>query len=154
MAEAEKGGTMSQAQTQKRTTLRDGGVRYLTPQNSYFYFFIGTLGSLHCIVDDREAYANVHCLLCFPISFPQNFISVWYSDEHGKEHKIGVIERLEDFPGEIQRLIRQSLGRQYCERRILRSYDMRWEYGLAFFDVETESSPAQFTMRWQHEKAL
>lgn len=98
MAEGEKGGTVSQKQTQKPATLRDVGVLYLTLQNAYL--FIGTLGSLHCIVDDREAYANVHCLLCFPISFPQNFISVWYSDEHAKEHEIGVIERMEDFPGE------------------------------------------------------
>lgn len=152
MAEAEKGGTVSQEQTQRPATLRDVGVRYLTPQNAYF--FIGTLGSLYCIVDDREAYANVHCLLCFPISFPQNFVSVWYSDEHGKEHEIGVIERMEDFPGETQRLIRHSLGRQYYERRILRIYDTRWEYGLIFFDLDTESGPAQFTMHWQHEKAL
>lgn len=51
-------------------------------------------------------------------------------------------------------MIGHNLGLQYYERRILRIYDTRWEYGLTFFDVDTESGPAQFTMRWQHEKAL
>lgn len=143
---------MSEIQDSGRATLREVGVRYLTPENSHF--FIGSLGSLHCIVDDQEAYANVHCLLSFPISFPQNFISVWYTDERGKEHEIGVIERLEDFPGEMQKLIRQSLGRQYYEQRIRRIYETRWEYGLIFFDVETDNGRTQFSMRWQHEKAL
>ncbi|MDZ7271336.1 MAG: DUF1854 domain-containing protein [candidate division KSB1 bacterium] len=136
----------------QRASLRDVGVRYLTPQNAHF--FVGTLGSLHCIVEDQEAYANVHCLLAFPISFPQSYISVWYTDEQGREHEIGVIERLEDFPEEVQRLIRESLGRQYYEHRIRRIYDVRWEYGLLFFDVETDQGRAQFSMRWQHEKAL
>ncbi len=136
----------------KRPSLRDVGVRYLTPENTHL--FIGTLGSLHCIVDDKEAYANVYCLLTFPISYPQNYISVCYSDDEGKEQEIGVIEALDDFPEEAQKLVQQSLARQYFEQVIRRIYDTRWEYGLIFFDVETDSGRKHFSMRWQHDKAL
>lgn len=136
----------------EKHNLRDVGVRYLTPQNCRLY--IGTLGSLHCIVEDKEAYANVYCLMTFPISHPYQFISVCYSDDEGKEQEIGVIETLDNFPEEIQNLIRQSLGQHYFEQTIRRIYDSRWEYGLIFFDVETDSGRKEFSMRWQHDKAL
>lgn len=138
--------------TEETSKLRQVGVRYLTPQNTRIY--IGTLGSLHCIVDDKEAYANVYCLLTFPISFPDSYISVCYSDNEGKEQEIGVIEKLTDFPEEIECLIHQSLKRQYFEQIIHRIYETRWEYGLIFFDVEVDNDRKQFSMRWQHDKAL
>ncbi len=136
----------------ERHNLRDVGVRYLTPQNCHLY--IGTLGSLHCIVEDKEAYANVYCLMTFPISHPYSYISVCYSDNEGKEQEIGVIEKLDNFSEEVQNLVKQSLGRHYFEQTILRIHDSRWEYGLIFFDVETDSGRKQFSMRWQHDKAL
>ncbi len=143
---------MELEQNKERYHLRDVGVRYLTPENCHLY--IGTLGSLHCIVDDKEAYANVYCLMTFPISHPYQYISVNYSDNEGKEQEIGVIETLENFPEEIQNLVRQSLGQHYFEQTIRRIYDSRWEYGLIFFDVETDSGRKEFSMRWQHDKAL
>lgn len=135
-----------------RSGLREVGVKYLTPAN--VRLFIGTLGSLHCIVDDKDAYANVYCLMTFPISHPYTYISVCYSDDQGKEQEIGVIEKLDDFSTEIQNLIKQSLGRHYFEQMIHRIYDTRWEYGLIFFEVETDSGRRQFSMRWQHDRAL
>ncbi len=135
-----------------KRSLRAVGVRYLTPQNCRLY--IGTLGSLHCIVDDKEAYANVYCLMTFPISYPYQYISVCYSDEEGKEQEIGVIESLDQFPLDVQQLVKNSLGQHYFEQIIYRIYDTRWEYGLIFFDVETDSGRKQFSMRWQHDKAL
>ena len=137
---------------EERHNLRDVGVRYLTPHNCHLY--IGTLGSLHCIFDNKEAYANVHCLMTFPISQPYSFISVCYSDDDGKEQEIGVIENLESFTEEVQKLIRESLGRQYFEQTIRKIYETRWEYGLIFFDVGTDNGRKQFSMRWQHDKAL
>lgn len=133
--------------------LQKVGVRYLTPGDTRL--FIGRLGSLHCIVDDRDAYANVHCILTFPIHFPNNYISVCYSDDKGKEHEIGVIKTLDGFPEDAQQLIRESLGRHYFEQIITRVFDVRWEYGLLFFDVEVSGGDRKkISMRWQHNRAL
>jgi len=132
--------------------LQKVGARYLTPEDTHI--FIGRLGSLHCIVDDSEAYANVHCILTFPISHPDQYISVCYSDDEGKEQEIGIIKNLYLFSEEIQKLVRESLGRRYFEQFITRIFDVKWEFGLLFFDVETEEGHKKFTMRWQHDRAL
>ena len=118
---------MELEKNKERHNLRDVGVRYLTPQNCHLY--IGTLGSLHCVVDDKEAYANVHCLMTFPISQPYSFISVCYSDDEGKEQEIGVVETLESFSDELQKLIRESLGRQYFEQKIQKIYERQARAG-------------------------
>lgn len=132
--------------------LRKVGVTLLTPENTHI--FIGRLGSVHCIINNEDAYANVHCLLTFPIQYPHNFISVCHTDDDGKEEEIGVIIQVEDFPPEIQEIIRKSLTQHYFEQRISRIYDIRLEYGLLFFEVETNKGRRTFSMRWQQGKAL
>ena len=133
------------------TALQKVGVKLLTPQNSRIFF--GRLGSIHCISDD-EAFANVYCVLTFPIHYPNNFISVCYSDDEGKEKEIGVIKDLTIFPEEGQKIVKKSLSRHYFEQTITRIFDVRWEYGLLFLDVEVNEERKKFNMRWQHNKAL
>jgi hypothetical protein len=126
--------------------------RMLTPANAKV--FKGRLGSLHCMVDDTEAFANVHCVLCFIISYPDRFISVCYSDDSGKEHEIGVIEDLQVFPREIRELIQENLRHYYYERTLTRIYGTKWEFGMILFDVETTEGRGSFRMYWQYDKAL
>lgn len=129
------------------------GMRFLTPQNCNI--FVGRLCTIHCVVSDAEAYANVYCLRCFAISHPDRFIQVSHTNDEGKEREIGVIEDLSVFPAETQALIRSSLRRQYYEQVIVRIDAVRSEFGLLFFDVTTESGEARsFTMRWQQDKAV
>ncbi|MBN1348512.1 DUF1854 domain-containing protein [candidate division KSB1 bacterium] len=132
--------------------LQKVGVRFLTPGDTRL--FIGRLGSLHCIIDKIDAYANVYCILTFPIHLPKQYISVQYSDDEGKEHEIGVIKVLEDFPKDAQELVLESLRRQYFEQVITRIHEVKSEFGLLFFDVEIGERRVEFNMRWQHDKAL
>lgn len=132
--------------------LREVGVTLLTPENTHI--FIGRLGSVHCIVNKEDAYANVHCLLTFPIHFPNRYISVCHTDDEGKEQEIGVIVEPTEFPAAAQEIIRKSLMQHYFEQHILRIYEIRLEFGLLFFDVETNNGRRSFSMRWQQGKAL
>jgi hypothetical protein len=127
-------------------------VRYLTPEN--IHIFIGRLGSIHCIIDNQDAFANVHCLLCFPIIHPDRFISIYYTADDGKEWEIGVVENPDIFPAETQKIIHESLKQHYFEQTILRLYEIRWEYGLLFLDVETLAGRKTFSMQWLQGKAL
>jgi hypothetical protein len=135
--------------TQTQQTI---GIRYLTPEKTKI--FTGRLGSIHCVIDDKEAYANVYCLLCFPVTYPAKFISVNYTNEENKENEIGVIEDLTVFPEETRAIINASLHRQYFEQVITRVLAVKWEFGLLFFEVETSERKIEFMMRWQHDKAI
>lgn len=135
-----------------RVNLEAVGARYLQPESARI--FRGRLGSLHCVVGDHEAYANVYCKLCMPVRHPGRFVSVWHTDDEDKERQIGIIEDLARWPEEIRQLVHASLGHQYFERVITRILDVKWQFGLLFFEVETEAGPEQFQMRWQHDRAL
>jgi hypothetical protein len=137
---------------QEPAALARVGARYLTPQNAVI--FIGRLGSIHCVIDDREAYANVYCQLCFPIAAPLRYIAVCHTDDEGKEEQLGVIEELTAFSDETQGIIRRSLRRQYFEQTIARVHSVKWEFGLLVLEVSTEEGRRSFMMRWQHDRAV
>jgi hypothetical protein len=135
-----------------RAKLEAVGARYLKPEGTRI--FRGRLGSIHCTIDERETYANVYCKLCMPVRFPTRFISVWHTDDENKEQSIGVIEDLDTFPDETRDLVRGSLSHQYFELVIDRIYDVKWQFGLLFLDVETGEGRKEFMMRWQTDRAL
>ncbi len=136
----------------ERTKLSTVGARYLAPATTRI--FRGRQGSIHCVVDDAEAFANVYCKLCMPVRYPGRFISVWHTTEDNKERQIGIIESLEGFDEQVRSLVTASLSHQYFERVITRIHDVKWQFGLLFFDVETNGDRATFMMRWQHDRAL
>lgn len=136
----------------EQTPLQKAGVRVLTPENTRL--FTGRLGSLHCVVDNSEAFANVYCLFCFPITFPDRYISVSYTDAAAKEQEIGVILDPAAFPEETRALVTKSLNRHYFEQLIDRIIAVKFEYGLLFLTVETREGKREFMMRWEQSKAL
>jgi hypothetical protein len=89
----------------------------------------------------------------FPVRLPDRFISLHYTDTAEKEREIGVIEDLAAFSEEQQALVRRSLGMQYHEQSISRIFTIRTEFGLLFFDVETQRGREQFVMPWRGDRA-
>ena len=128
------------------------GVLWLTPSNAHVYESDFSL--LHCRVEREDAvYRGVFAVLMFPVRHPKRFVSLRYFNSSGREEEIGVIENLRDFPREEQRLIKQRLSRHYHEQVILRIYQIQSEFGLLFFDVETQRGREQFVMPWRADCA-
>ena len=137
----------------ERSTVSQVGALYLQPGNTRI--FRGRLGSIHCVLNGTEAFANVYCLLCFPISNPDHYIAVCHTDDDNKEQEIGIIESLDAFPAEVQELVRASLKRQYFAQVVTRVLSVKFEFGLLFFEVMVEGDrKIEFAMRWQHDKAI
>ena len=127
------------------------GFRRLTPAAARI--FQGAF-SLHCQVEgDAALYRGVWAVLMFPVTHPDAYISLRYTDTADKEQEIGVIERLADFPAEAQALVRGVLARQYHQQTIVRIFDVTCRYGLLFFSVETGDGPEEFMMPWRHDRA-
>ncbi len=128
------------------------GVRRLTPDNASL--FAGRFSSLNCEVKGEGLYQGVFPVLMFPIRHPNHFISVCYTDlSDDKEKEIGIIGDAAKFPEEQQQLIRRSLKRQYHEQVIKRIFKIRHEFGLLFFDVETQRGQESFAMPWRSDRA-
>ena len=89
----------------------------------------------------------------FPASHPEQYLSVRAWDEKGDETEIGLIRSMEDWPEDVQSIVRASLNRRYLLRRIERIHRMDLAHGFLEFDVQTNRGPEQFTMRWSQSQA-
>ena len=116
--------------------------------------FRGAFSLLHCQVEgDAALYRGVWAVLLFPITHPDQFVSLRYTDADDKEQEIGVIVRLADFSADAQELIRATLVKQYYQQVITGIRGIECRFGLLFFDVETAGGPRAFTMPWRHDRA-
>lgn len=126
-------------------------VRLLTPDNTNI--FSGTFSLLHCSVKGDTLYRGVFCVLMFPVSYPNKFISLRYTDDKDKVQEIGIIEDLNSFPPDQQELVSQSLNKHYHEQVITRVYKITNEFGILIFEVETQRGREKFMMPWRYDRA-
>ena len=67
---------------------------------------------------------------------------------------MGIIRDLADWPDADRALVEEALHRHYFVHTITRIHHIGWKYGFIAFDVQTDKGPAQFLMRWQHDRAV
>ncbi len=126
-------------------------VRWLTPEVTHI--FEGTYSLLHCTVKGDTLYRGVFAVRMFPVSYPDKFISLRHHDIEEKVREIGIIPDLNAHPAGAQKLVRASLERHYYEQIISGIHEVRNEFGLLFFDVQTQRGREQFIMPWRHDRA-
>jgi ATP-binding cassette, subfamily B, bacterial len=127
------------------------GVRLLTPGNTNI--FEGTFSLMHCAVKEDTLYRGVFAVMMFPITHPDQYISLRYTDKKDKEQEIGIIVDLEPFPELARQLVRANLVKHYYERIITRVYGVTNKFGLLFFEVETQRGRREFIMPWRGDRA-
>jgi ATP-binding cassette, subfamily B, bacterial len=122
------------------------------------HIHIGDHNALHVTVSDgadsrRRTYGGVYALRCMPVKHPRQYISLRYLDSEKRETEVGLIQRLDEWPSEVQELIQQSLLKRYFVHTITAIHEVSHFQGYLNFDVETDLGPLQFIMRWQGDKA-
>ena len=115
-------------------------MRFLTKDNATFQRTEGGFVSLTW--NDNE-YARVGIYLTFPLTNPEEFISIREADEKAKE--IGLIEKLTDFPKDQQEMIREQIRLRYFMPVITKVMDVKDEYGYAYWHVLTNFGACRFT---------
>lgn len=116
-------------------------LRYLTPQNAVF---TKTEGGFVSLTLGAESYPRVQVVRMFPFSEPGKFISIRTAEETSKE--IGVIEELTGFPKEVQEMLLEQLNLRYFTPIITKIYQIKDEYGYAYFDVDTDRGRCRFVI--------
>jgi len=127
------------------------GVRLLTPENTTL--FEGTFSLMHCAVQGDTLYRGVFAVRMFPISQPDRYISLRYTDQRDKEQEIGIIVDLNAFPEPARQLVQANLLKHYHEQIITRVHRVENRFGLLFFEVETTRGRREFVMPWRGDRA-
>ena len=126
--------------------------RYLTPDMAKIH--LGTRGALHVTVKNERIYGGVFAVFLFPVRHPNLFISLRHHTSKGDDVEVGIIRELSDWPEENRALVQESLRRHYFIHTITKIRDIGWRFGFVWFDVQTDKGPADFMMRWQHDRAV
>lgn len=115
-------------------------MRFLTAENAEFRRTEG--GFLALKLEDKE-YDRVGVYLTFPLTNPEEFISIRETDEKAKE--IGIIQNLKDMKKDVQEMIREQVRLRYFMPVIRRVMDVKDEYGYAYWHVMTDFGACRFT---------
>lgn len=115
-------------------------MRLLDGSNACFSRTAGGFISLK--TGDRE-YGRVGVYLTFPLTNPEEYISVRETDEKARE--IGLIEKLSLFPGEQQEMLREQIRLRYFMPVIRKVLEVKDEYGYAYWNVVTTFGACRFT---------
>ena len=115
-------------------------MRFLTKDNATFARTEGGFVSLK--FGDKE-YKRVGVYLTFPLTNPEEFISIREADEKAKE--IGMVEDLSKLPKDQQEMIREQIRLRYFMPVIKKILDIKEEYGYAYWHVETSFGVCRFT---------
>jgi ATP-binding cassette, subfamily B, bacterial len=132
-------------------------LRWLTPKNTRLSET--EFHRLTCVVEDdetgeREEFDSVQTMLLFPVRYPRQLISLRNTGQTGLSGEIGIIQSLDEFPHEQQALIMERLDRQYYEQIIERIHRIESDFGMLFFDVDTQRGREQFVMPWRASSAV
>ncbi|MCI8530679.1 MAG: DUF1854 domain-containing protein [Lachnospiraceae bacterium] len=115
-------------------------MRFLTGENAAFS---RTQGGFISLKTSEKEYARVGVYLTFPLTNPDEFISIREADEKAKE--IGMIEKLSALPKDQQEMLREQIKLRYFMPIITKVLDVKDEYGYAYWNVTTTFGSCRFT---------
>lgn len=128
----------------------------LTPTNAHFSKSSGGLISLEVTQPDgkTEVFERVVAIRAFPISAPDEFISIREPDSRmgGQGAEIGMIRRLSDFDaapaagtdGSASALIGKELARRYFTPVLKKIHSFSEKFGYSYWDVTTTAGRIEF----------
>ena len=124
-------------------------MRMLNGENARFSRTEGGFISLK--TGDKE-YSRVGVYLTFPLTEPEEYISIREADEKAKE--IGLIEKLSQFPKDQQEMLREQIKLRYFMPVITKVLDIKDEYGYAYWNVMTTFGACRFTTQMSGDAVI
>ena len=90
--------------------------------------------------------------LTFPLTNPEEFISIREADEKAKE--IGIIEKLSQLEKDQQEMLREQIKLRYFRPVITKVLDVKDEYGYAYWNVVTTFGACRFTTQMSGDAVI
>lgn len=124
-------------------------MRFMTKDNAKFS---RTDGGFVALKFGEKEYSRVGVYLTFPLTMPEEYISIREADEKAKE--IGIIEKLSQLDKEQQDMIREQIKLRYFMPTITKVLDIKDEYGYAYWNVTTTFGACRFTTRMSGDAVI
>jgi len=119
-------------------------VKWLIPATTRIWE--GSHGVLMAEADGLQA-AGVFTVRAFPATHSEEYLSLRFFDDHGRETEIGMIRALSEWPPEVQELLRRSLNRRYLLRIMQTIFAHQQAGGLVLCSGTTDEGPVEFSVR-------
>jgi hypothetical protein len=116
-------------------------LRYITKDNAKFE---RTPGGFVKLTYKDATYDRVGVYRTFPVTMPEEFISIREANEKARE--IGVVEKISDLDPETAKMLKEQLDLRYFTPEITRIFDIKTEYGYGYFHVMTTYGECRFTI--------
>ena len=113
----------------------------------------GPARELQVEVAGEENYRGVFSLWCFPITFPNRYITLSYHDTEGRTREIGIIENLADWPKESQALVKNALLQHYLFHYVEKVYSVRKFSQFLSVRARTHIGNVDFVLRHSSDSA-
>jgi len=121
----------------------------LTPENARFFRSEGGLISLE-LADEGETkvYERVMLLRAFPITNPDEFISVREPTKRktSRAKEVGMIRRASDFDEATNALFSEELDKRYFTPQIYKIHSIKEKFSFYYWDVDTSAGHIVFLM--------
>lgn len=124
-------------------------MRFLTKENAVFD---RTEGGFISLKTGEKEYPRVGVYLTFPLTNPEEFISIREADEKAKE--IGMVEKLGALPKDQQEMLREQIKLRYFMPVITKVLDIKDEYGYAYWNVTTTFGSCRFTTQMSGDAVI
>ena len=115
-------------------------LKFITPENAKFS---RTEGGFVALSFEGKEYNRIGVYLTFPLTNPDEYISIREADEKAKE--IGVIAKLDSLEKDQADMIREQIKLRYFMPSITKVIDVKDEYGYAYWNVLTSFGACRFT---------
>jgi len=113
-------------------------------------FDLSDVGLLKLTIEDGTAIEPVHCVSLFPLSDPEEYVSV-VREEDGEDNEIGIIERLSDLPRGQRDLVKRDIARRYFLPEIVDVRRITTSGLVDEWDVVTDKGPKVFHVSGRKE---
>jgi len=100
-----------------------------------------------------EIFEKVECTPLFPLSKPDNYISVSYPKEKGVE-EIGIIKSLKDLPADQRTLVENEIQFRYFSPYITNIRKITSKYGVDQWEVMTDRGEKTFFVQDTKENVM
>ncbi len=136
-------GGSSLAELEKTESIREAetnGAKPIAPKSLRLFYHAD--GKPRLIIENDRCYLSVKAIYAAPLSYPNHYISL--IDEKGEE--ITMIRSVDALDEETRIVILKELSRRYCGALIQKIHSIRSEFGVSYWDVQTDRGRREFVV--------
>ena len=112
--------------------------------------FYQPAGTVRLTVGETHSYSTVKLFQSAPLSRPRQYISL----QSGKSEEILMVRQLDDLSPESREVAEEELRRRYLTARVEKVTEVRTEFGITYWHVETDKGTRDFVIQSLSESCL